>query len=63
MEETFQSNTLDWSSLVIYLSITKLQLKKANTCTCTSDKETSFLDLNIKIIGNDAHTSVYDKRD
>ena len=32
---------------------------KANT----SDKETSFLDLNIKVIGSDVHTSVYDKRD
>ena len=28
----------------------------------TSDKETSFLDLNIKVVGNDIHTSVYDKR-
>ena len=34
-------------------------MNKANT----SDKETSFLDLNIKVIGNDIHTSVYDKRD
>ena len=34
----------------------ELQLNKANT----SDKETSFLDLNIKV---DIHTSVYDKRD
>ena len=37
---------------------TELQFNKANT----SDKETSFLDLNIKVIGNDVHTSVYDKR-
>ena len=29
----------------------------------TSDKQTSFLDLNIKVIGSDIHTSVYDKRD
>ena len=29
----------------------------------TSDKETSFLDLNIKVIGSDVHTSVYNKRD
>ena len=36
-----------------------LQLSKANT----SDKETSFLDLNIKVIGSDVHTSIYDKRD
>ena len=34
-------------------------MNKANT----SDKETSFLDLNIKVIGSDIHTSVYDKRD
>ena len=37
----------------------ELQLNKANT----SDKDTSFLDLNIKVIGSDIHTSVYDKRD
>ena len=37
----------------------ELQLNKANT----SDKETSFLDLNIKVICNNIHTSVYDKRD
>ena len=37
----------------------ELQLNKGNT----SDKETSFLDLNIKVIGSDIHTSVYDKRD
>ena len=37
----------------------KLKLNKANT----SDEETSFLDLNIKGIDNDVHTSVYDKRD
>ena len=29
----------------------------------TSDKETPFLDLNIKVIGSDVHTSVYNKRD
>ena len=37
----------------------ELQLKKANT----SDKETSFLDLNINVIASDVYTSVYDKRD
>ena len=36
----------------------ELQLNKANT----SDKETSFLDLNIKVISSNIHTSVYDKR-
>ena len=38
---------------------TELQLNKENT----SDKETSFLDLNMKVIGSDVHTTVYDKRD
>ena len=38
---------------------TELQLNKA----ITSDKETSFLDLNIKVVGSGVHTSVYDKRD
>ena len=28
-----------------------------------SDKETSFVDLNIKVIGSDFQTSVYDKHD
>ena len=37
----------------------ELQLDKANT----SNKETSFLDLKIKVIGCNIHTSVYDKRD
>ena len=36
-----------------------MQLNKANTL----DKETSFLDLNITVIGSNIHTSVYDKRD
>ena len=35
------------------------QLNKANT----SDTETSFLDLNIKVIGSNFHTSVSEKRD
>ena len=38
---------------------TELQLNKANT----SDKESSFLDLNKKVIGNDDRTSDYEKRD
>ena len=45
-----------WALSNVYLVT---QLNKANT----SDKETSFLDLNIKVIGSDIHTSVYDKRD
>ena len=42
-----------------HIYLTELQLNKANT----SNKETSFLDLNIKVIGNYVHTSVNDKRD
>ena len=37
----------------------ELQLNKANT----SDKETSFLDVNFKVIGNNIHTNVYDNCD
>ena len=37
----------------------ELQLNKSNT----SGKETSFLDLNIKVIVSEVHTSVYDKCD
>ena len=37
----------------------ELQWNKANT----SDKEKSFLDLDIKVIGSNIHKSVYDKRD
>ena len=37
----------------------ELKLNKANT----SDKETSFLDLNLKVIGSNIHKSVYNKRD
>ena len=38
---------------------TELHATKANA----SDKETIFLDLIIKVIGNDVHSSVYDKRE
>ena len=38
---------------------TELQLNKANT----SDKQTSVLDLRIKVVGSNIHTKVYDKRD
>ena len=38
---------------------TEVQLNKVNI----SDKGTSPLDLNIKVIDTDVHTSVYDKRD
>ena len=44
---------------LILVYLTELQLNKANT----SYKETSFLDLNVKIICIDVHTSVYEKHD
>ena len=47
------------NSLIPDIYPRELQLNKANT----SDKETSFLDLNTKVIGNNIHTSVYEKRD
>ena len=54
---------IEWKSVRLELltSIypTELKSNKANT----SDKETSFLDLNINVIGSDAHSSVYDKHD
>ena len=37
----------------------ELQLNKANAC----DKETPFLDLNIKVVDDDIHTILYDKHD
>ena len=43
----------------IFLIYIQLNFSWANT----SDKETSFLDLNINVIGSDIHTSIYDKRD
>ena len=42
----------------LYIYPREQQLNKANT----SDKETSFWDLNIKFIGSNIHTSIYDKR-
>ena len=42
---------------ISYIYLAKLQLNEANT----ANKETFFLDLNIKFIGNNIHYSVYDK--
>ena len=54
-----QSITLEFEKHIPDIYPDELQLNKANI----SDKETSFFDLNIKVIGSDIHTSVYDKRD
>ena len=57
---TIYSPLITLNLLSIFLiCLREVQLNKANT----SDKETSFFDLNIKIVGSNIHTSVYDNRD
>ena len=55
----FATSFLQFEKHIPDIYSAELQLNKANT----SEKETSFLDLSIKVIGSDIHTSVYDKRD
>ena len=45
----------EFEEYIPYIYPAELQLNKAYT----SEKETSFLDLNITVIGSDIHTSVY----
>ena len=59
LDDTFTIDNPEFEKHIPDIYPRELQLNKANT----SDKETSFLDLNIKVIGSDVHTSVYDKRD
>ena len=59
LDDVFTIDNPEFEKHIPYIYPTELQLNKANT----SDKETSFLDLNIKVIGSDIHTSVYAKRD
>ena len=59
LDDIFTIDNPEFKNQISDIYPTELQLNKANT----SDKETSFLDLNIKVIGSDVHTSVYDKRD
>ena len=59
LDDIFTIDNPEFEKHISYIYPAKLQLNKANT----SDKETSFLDLNIKVIGSDIHTSVYDKLD
>ena len=59
LDDTFTIDNSEFEKHIPDIYPAELQLNKANT----SDKETSFLDLNIKVIGSDIHTSVYDKRD
>ena len=59
LDDIFTIDNPEFEKHIPDIYATELQLNKANT----SDKETSFLDLNIKVIGSDVHTSVYNKRD
>ena len=59
LDDIFTIDNPDFEKHIPDVNQTELQLNKANT----SDKETSFLDLNIKVIGSDVHTSIYDKCD
>ena len=59
LDDIFTINNPEFEKYIPDTYPAELQLNKANT----SDKETSFLDLNIKVFGSDIHTSVYDKRD
>ena len=55
LDDIFTIDKPEFEKYIPDIYPTELQLNKANT----SDKETSFLDLNIKAVGSDVHTSVY----
>ena len=59
LDDVFTIDNPEFEKHIPDIYTTELQLNKANT----SDKEISFLDLNIKVIGSDVHTSVYEKCD
>ena len=59
LEDIFTIHNPEFEKYIPVIYPAELQLNKANT----SDKQTSFLDLNMKVFGSDSHTGVYDKRD
>ena len=59
LDDIFTIDNPEFEKYIPGIYPAELQLNKANT----SDKETSFLDLNIKVIRSYIHTRVYDKRD
>ena len=59
LDDIFTIDNPEIEKLIPDISPAELQLNKTNN----SDKDTSFLDLNLKVIGIDILTSVYDKRD
>ena len=59
LDDIFTIDNPEFEKYIPDIYLAELQLNKANT----SDKEISFLDLNIKFIGSDIDTSFNDKRD
>ena len=59
LDDIFTTDYPEFEKHIPDIYAAQVQLNKANT----SDKWNSFLDLNVKVIGSDSHTSVYDKRD
>ena len=59
LDDIFTIDNPEFEKHISYVYPAELPLNKANT----SDKETSFLDLNIKLFGSGIHTSVFDKRE
>ena len=59
LDDVFTIDNPEFAEHIPTMYPRELQFNKANT----SDKETSFLDLNIKVIGSNIHASVYDKYD
>ena len=58
LDDIFTIDNPEFEEYIPDIYPAELQLNKANT----SDKDTSFSDLNIKVICSDIHTSAYDKR-
>ena len=59
LDDIFTIDNPEFEKHISDIHQAELQLNKANTL----DKETSFLDLNIKVIGSEIHSSAYNKRD
>ena len=59
LDDIFTIDNHEFEKHIPDIYLMELQLNKA----ITSDKETSFLDFDIKVVGSDVDTSVYDKRD
>ena len=58
LDDIFTIGNPEFAKYIPDIYPAELQLNKTNT----SDKENSFLDLNIKVIGSDIHSSVYEFR-